>query len=61
VQHVRLGNVHLGLVVPLMIGAALSAQVGATLTKTLAPRTLRRGLAVVLLATVGALVFKLVR
>jgi uncharacterized membrane protein YfcA len=60
VQHARHGNVHLGLVATVMIGAALAAQVGANLTRTLQPRTLRRGLALVLVATVGALAFKLV-
>jgi hypothetical protein len=60
-EHARLGNVHLGLVLPLMIGAALTAQIGTQLTRTLPERTLRRGLAVVLVATVAALVLKLVR
>jgi len=59
VEHVRVGDVHLGLVIPLMVGAALSAQVGATLTRSLSGTTLRRWLAVVLVVTVVALVFKL--
>jgi uncharacterized protein len=54
-QHARMGNVHLGLVAVLMIGAALAAQVGATLTRSLEARTLRRGLAIILLLTAGAL------
>lgn len=61
VQHARMGHVHLGLVAILMIGAALTAQVGATLTQSLKPRTLRRGLAIVLVATVAALVAETVR
>ena len=56
VQHARLGHVHLGLVTVLMIGAALAAQVGASLTRSLDARTLRRGLAIILLLTAGALV-----
>lgn len=61
IEHVRLGDVHLGLVIPLMVGAGLSAQVGATLTRSLSGSTLRRWLAVVLVVTVAALVFKLFR
>lgn len=61
IEHVRLGDVHLGLVIPLMVGAALSAQVGATLTRRLSGTMLRRWLAVVLVVTVAALVFKLFR
>ncbi|RMH43727.1 MAG: sulfite exporter TauE/SafE family protein [Deltaproteobacteria bacterium] len=61
VQHAHYRTIHLGLVIPLMVGAALAAQVGANLTRTLPARTLRRGLAVVLLATVAALLFKLTR
>ena len=59
IKYALLGNVHLGLVITLMIGAALAAQVGAGLTRTLSADVLRRGLAVVLLATIGALVLKL--
>lgn len=58
-QHARLGNVHLGLAVTLMIGSALAAQVGANLTRSLPAAFLRRGLAVVLLLTVVALLAKL--
>ena len=60
-QHARLGNVHLGLATTIMIGAALAAQVGANLTRRLSPHVLRRGLAIVLLVTVVALVFKSLR
>ncbi len=56
VQHARMGHVHLGFVVVLMIGAALAAQVGATLTNSLSATLLRRGLAVVLVATAAAFV-----
>lgn len=60
-QHSRLGNVHLGLAATVMFGSALAAQVGATLTKTLDPVVLRRSLALVLLAALASLMFKLFR
>ena len=60
-QHARLGNVHLGLATTLMIGSALAAQLGATLTRSLPAGVLRRALAVTLLLAVLALVWKLVR
>jgi len=59
IQHARLGNVHLGLVVTLMIGSALAAQVGASLTRSLPAEVLRKGLAIILVLTVIALVSKL--
>jgi uncharacterized protein len=59
VQHAWGGTIHLGLAMTLMIGAALSAQVGAGLTRTLPATALRRGLAVVLIATNAILVFNL--
>ncbi len=59
IQHARLGNVHLGLAVPLMLGSAIAAQFGATLTRSLGPVVLRRALAVVLLVAVAALLLKL--
>ncbi len=58
VQHARLGNVNLALVVILMIGSALAAQVGATLTQTLSANTLRRGLALVITGANVALALK---
>lgn len=58
-RHASLGNVHLGLAVTVMIGAALAAQVGATLTRSLSATTLRRALAIVLIATLIALLTKL--
>ncbi len=61
VQHARLGNVHLGLAMTLMVGAAVAAQIGASLTRTLHANVLRKGLAVVMVITVAALVFKLLR
>lgn len=60
VQHARLGNVHLGLAMTLMVGSAIAAQIGATLTRTLPATALRRGLALVLLLTNAALLAKLV-
>ncbi len=58
VQHARLGNVHLGLAMTLMVGSALSAQVGAGLTRTLSPTVLRKSLAIVLLVTLVAILGK---
>jgi uncharacterized protein len=60
-QHARLGNVNLVLATTLMIGAALAAQVGASLTRALPAQLLRRGLAIVMIATIVALVVKLFR
>lgn len=61
VQHAWRGTIHLGLAMTLMVGAALSAQVGASLTRSLSALTLRRGLAVVLVATNAILIFNLLR
>ena len=61
VQHARIGNVHLGLAATIMIGSALSAQVGAGLTRTLPADKLRRGLAILLVISIVGLVFKLIR
>lgn len=61
IQHVRLGNVHLGLAMTLMIGSALAAQVGASLTRSLSPTLLRRGLAIVIIAANAALLLKLLK
>jgi uncharacterized membrane protein YfcA len=58
-QHAWSGTIHLGLAMTLMVGAALSAQVGASLTRSLPAIALRRGLAVVLLATSAILVLNL--
>ncbi len=58
IQHARLGNVHLGVVVILMIGSASAAQVGATLTQQLPAVALRRGLAMVIIAANVALALK---
>jgi len=60
IRHATLGNVHLGLAATAMIGAALAAQVGAGLTRSLSAHTLRRCLAVVMAASVIALLTKLV-
>ena len=61
VQHALHGTLHLGLAMTLSVGAALSAQVGANLTRSLPSGQLRRGLAVVLVATIGILLFRLGR
>ena len=59
IQHARLGNVHLGLAVILMTGSALSAQVGASLTRSLSANTLRRGLAIIMIITCLIMLAKL--
>ncbi len=58
VQHARLGNVHLGLAMILMIGSATAAQVGASLTQKLPAKTLRRGLALIIVAANVAFAYK---
>jgi uncharacterized membrane protein YfcA len=58
VQHARLGHVHLGLAMILMIGSASAAQVGASLTQHLPARTLRRGLALIIVAANIAFAYK---
>ncbi len=58
VQHARLGNVHLGLALILMIGSASAAQIGASLTQHLPASTLRRGLALIIVAANVAFAFK---
>jgi len=58
VQHARLGNVHLGLAMTLMVGSALAAQVGASLTRTLQPSTMRKSLAIVLAITLVGILGK---
>ncbi len=55
------GEVHLGLATTCMVGSVISAQIGAELTRTLDKRILSRGLAIVLLITNSALLFKLFR
>ncbi len=59
-RHAMMGHVHLGLAVTLMIGSALAAQVGASLTRSLPDTLLRRSLAAVMLLTLGSLIVKLV-
>ncbi len=61
VQHAQMGNVHLGLALSLMVGSALAAQVGASLTRTLSPSLLRKGLALTIVVSNLALVFKTFR
>lgn len=61
VQQALMGNVHLGLAVTLMVGSAVAAQVGASLTRSLAPAILRKGLALTIVASNMALVFKVMR
>lgn len=58
IQHARLGNVHLGLATILMVGSASAAQVGASLTQHLPAKTLRRGLALIIVAANIAFAYK---
>ena len=60
-QYASAGHVHLGLAMTLMIGSGIAAQIGAGLTSSLSPRLLRKGLAVVMVITIVALLIKLFR
>ena len=55
------GNVHLGVVIPLLVASSLSAQLGARLSRRLPPRAMRRGFAALCLATVGVLLWHMLR
>lgn len=59
VGHAAIGNVHLGLAATMMVGSALAAQIGASLTKTLPAAILRKSLAIVMIVTLGMLIYKL--
>ena len=59
--HAGAGNVHLGLAMLLLVGASISAQAGALLTKKLPVRALRKGFAIIVLLTVGAVAWDLAR
>ena len=59
--HAMRGHVHLGLALVLLAGATVSAQFGALATQRLEPRRLRRIFAIVVLLTVGAVGWDLVR
>ena len=61
VAHAFQGHVHLGLAMALLVGSSISAQVGALLTSRLPARVLRRSLAGLVLATVGAIAWDLAR
>ena len=56
VFHARAHHVHLGLAMVLLIGAGISAQVGAVATSRLPARTLRKGLAAVVAVTVVVII-----
>jgi uncharacterized protein len=60
-SHAMHGNVHLGLSMTLLIGASISAQLGALATRKMKTRRLRRIFAGVVLITVGAVIWDLVR
>jgi uncharacterized membrane protein YfcA len=59
--HALHGNVHLGLVAALLVGASLSAQVGALTTQRLSSQTLRRAFALLLVAAAAAVAWNLLR
>ncbi|MCA9596888.1 MAG: sulfite exporter TauE/SafE family protein [Myxococcales bacterium] len=61
IAHALSGNVHLGLSMVLVIGASVSAQFGALATSKLPAGLLRRGLASLVLLTIGAILWDLVR
>lgn len=58
--HAFAGNVHLGLSMVVLVGASISAQVGALATNKLPAGLLRRGLALMIVATACAVAFQLV-
>lgn len=60
-QHALRGHVHLGLAMVLLVGASVSAQFGALATRKLPARVLRRAFALVVLVTVAAIAWDLVR
>jgi uncharacterized membrane protein YfcA len=59
--HALRGNVRLEVVLPLLVASSLSAQIGARVARGLHPRTMRRGFALLCLATVAILVSHLLR
>jgi uncharacterized protein len=61
VAHALAGNVHLGLSMVVLIGASVSAQVGALATNRLPAGLLRRGLALMIVATAIAVAGQLLR
>jgi uncharacterized membrane protein YfcA len=61
VTHALAGNVHLGLAMVVLVGASVSAQVGALATKKLPAGLLRRGLAILIIGTMCAVAFQLAK
>lgn len=61
VAHAASGNVHLGLSMVILVGASISAQVGALATNKLPAGLLRRGLALMIVATALAVAVQLLR
>lgn len=57
--HARLGHVHLGLAMVLVVGSSISAQLGARATRDLSATMLRRLFALVLVSTACAVSWKL--
>lgn len=61
IAHAHQGHVHLGVAMVLLVGAGISAQVGALLTSRLPAGILRRGFILIILATIVAIIFDLWR
>ncbi len=61
VKHALAGNVDLGIALPLLVGSSIGAQLGAVTTARLGARQLRGYFALLVLATVLALLFDLAR
>ncbi len=59
--HAQQGHVHLGVAMVLLIGASISAQIGAMLTSQLPARVLRRGFVGLVLFTVVTILYDLWR
>lgn len=59
--HARRGHVDLELAMVLLVGSTLAAQLGARATRSVSPRLLRRGFAGLILVTVAAIGWDLVR
>jgi uncharacterized membrane protein YfcA len=61
IAHAVRGHVHLGLAATLLIGATLSAQLGALATKRVRPRTLRRAFSIIVALTMVSVIVDLAR
>jgi len=61
VQHAMAGHVHLPMAAVLLIGSTISAQIGATFTRKLPARTLRKTFALLIWVTIIAIAWDLAR